>query len=128
MDFSKNVIGTWMLESFEIKTPEGIIKPWGNKTHGLLIYADSGHMSVSINREPENKSGNEAQNSFDSILFYSGTYQVEGNVIRHQVTEASNPSRIGKEMIRYAEIKNNTLILTTPIESFGQATLVWKRT
>jgi hypothetical protein len=122
------VLGTWKLESFELKDLSGVRKPWGREIHGLLIYAPTRHMSVSINKAVENDATQtEAENLFDSILFYTGTYQVEGTVIRHQVTEASNPARIGKEMIRHAELNGDLLTLTTPQESFGRAILVWKK-
>lgn len=122
------VLGTWKLKQFQIESTEGKTSNWGKNIHGILIYADSGHMSVSINKDIENDpEQNEAQNLFDSILFYSGTYQVTDNVITHQVTEASNPTRIGREMIRYAEFKGNDLHLVTPKESFGRAILVWTK-
>lgn len=127
MDFKKQVIGSWKLESFQIESLDGALKPWGKNTHGLLIYSDTGHMSVSINKDIVRESDNESEDLFDSILFYSGTYQVEGNVIRHQVTQASNPSRIGKEMLRYVEAKDDIITLTTPKESFGRAILVWRK-
>ena len=127
MDIAKELQGTWTLERFDIEPNEGAIRPWGKSTHGLLIYSSSGHMSVSINKDVERESENEAEDLFDSILFYAGTYKVEGNTIRHLVTEASNPARIGKEMIRYAELSNGQVTLTTPMESFGRAILVWKK-
>ncbi len=124
MDF----IGTFSLVAFEIESPDGVKSDWGANPHGLLIYSPTGHMSVSINKQVENDpTQSESENLFDSILFYSGTYSVEGNLIRHQVTEASNPSRIGKEMIRYAGWKGSELHLKTPKEAFGEATLVWKK-
>jgi len=124
--------GTWTLLSFEIENLEGIKKPWGNAAHGLLIYAPSGHMSVSINKAVEHDpEQTESENLFDSILFYSGTYLVnagsEPNLIRHQVTQASNPARIGKEMLRYATLSGDELELATPQESFGRGILRWKR-
>jgi hypothetical protein len=64
---------------------------------------------------------------FDSILFYAGTYSIEGNIISHKVLNASNPLRIGKEMIRYAKLKGGLLELKSPVESFGQAVLVWRK-
>lgn len=121
------VIGTWRLDRFEIQPNEGPARAWGANTHGLLIYSPTGHMSVAINKEVMWDSENELEDLFDSILFYAGTYQVEGNLIRHQVTEASNPSRIGKEMLRYAEFDGDKVTLTTPVESFGRAVLVWQR-
>lgn len=121
------VVGSWKLEQFEIISPEGVSKPWGKNSTGLLIYTNDGHMSVSINRDLDKSEFNESKAIFDSILFYSGTYQVEGDVIRHRVTQASNPARIGKEMIRYAELSKDLMSLLTPKESFGTAKLVWRK-
>lgn len=123
----KNIAGTWELQSFEIEDLQGNRRLWGAGTQGLLLYTNSGHMSVSINKNVEKKSDNDAQNIFDSILFYSGSYSVEANIIKHQVTQASNPARIGKEMIRYAELNEDVLTLESPKESFGKAILKWKR-
>ena len=127
MRSENTVAGTWRLDSFEIESKEGVRSPWGSNAHGLLIYSASGHMSVSINKDVVKESSNELEDLFDSILFYAGTYQVEGNLIRHQVTQASNPSRIGREMLRYAEFNGDLITLTTPQESFGRAILVWRR-
>lgn len=122
-----DVIGTWDLQSFEIEDLQGNLRPWGAGVHGLLLYTNSGHMSVSINKNVEKKSDNDGQNNFDSILFYSGTYSVDGKIIKHLVTQASNPARIGKEMIRYAVLQGDVLTLESPKESFGKAILKWKK-
>ena len=123
-----DICGSWKLESFEIESPEKGLTPWGREVSGLLIYADTGHMSVSINKAIEKDPGqSEEQNLFDSILFYSGTYQLDGEIIRHQVANASNPTRIGKEMIRYADLAGDLITLKTPQESFGRATVKWRK-
>lgn len=121
------LIGTWTLESFEIEDLEKKARAWGRDATGLLIYADTGHMSVSINKAVEKESENEFEDLFDSILFYSGTYRLDGDLIRHQVTNASNPSRIGREMLRYADFDGDLVTLVTPQESFGRAILKWRR-
>lgn len=121
------VIGVWNLESFTIFPKDDGSRPWGEDMRGLLIYTESGHVSVSINKKVLSKSGNAEKDTLDSVLFYAGTYSVEGNVIRHQVTQATNPDRIGREMIRFANLKNSTLILATPDEAFGKAELVWRK-
>jgi hypothetical protein len=121
------IIGAWELLSFEIEDLQGNRRAWGVEATGLLLYSQTGHMSVSIHKNSEQKHDIEAQNIFDSILFYSGTYSVEDNKIKHQVTQASNPSRIGKEMLRYAELRNDILSLESPTESFGKAILKWKK-
>lgn len=125
----KEIIGTWKLHAFEIEDAEtNQLRAWGDAAHGLLIYAPTGHMSVSINKAiKRDDSQSECEDRFDSILFYSGTYQVNGNTITHQVTQASNPDRIGKEMIRYAELQSEFLKLVTPKEAFGRAILTWKK-
>lgn len=123
----KDVLGSWKLRSFQIESPEGEVESWGENTHGLLIYSDSGYMSVSINKDVGKESESEFENLFDSILFYSGSYQMDGSTIIHEVTEASKPDRIGKKIIRYAVLDKNLLTLTTPKESFGRAILVWQK-
>lgn len=122
------ILGTWVLESFTIETAQKETKSWGQNCHGLLIYSPDGYMSVSINKDVERKSDVDAQNIYDSILFYSGTFIVEGDTIQHQVTQASNPARIGREMLRFVTFESNILVLTTPQESFGRAILKWKKT
>lgn len=122
------IVGTWLLERFLIESPDGKTRDWGSNSRGQLIYTDSGHMSVSINKDIEAKSTQEAQNIFDSILFYSGTFAIENETIKHQVTNASNPNRIGKELIRFAKLDGKHLVLTSPQESFGRAILTWRKT
>jgi len=126
---TENFTGTWTLHSFEIENSDTNERsPWGKEAHGLLIYSPSGHMSVSINKKIErDDTQTECEDRFDSILFYSGTYQVTGDKITHQVTQASNPDRIGREMIRFAKYRDGQLELTTPKEKFGRAILTWKK-
>lgn len=121
------IAGVWELEGFLIENPQGETRNWGSNAQGLLIYTESGHMSVSINKDVENKSAVESQNFFDSILFYSGTYSVDGETIKHKVTQASNPNRIGKELIRFATLEGDLLTLISPAESFGRAILKWRK-
>lgn len=121
------LVGSWRLERFEIKEPSGRIREWGRNPKGLLLYSADGFMSVSINREIENKAPDPAQNTLDSLLFYAGPYRVEGDTIFHDVTIASSPTRIGKTMMRQASIEGDTLTLKAPTESFGAATLIWKK-
>ena len=122
-----SITGTWKLETFNIIEPTGKFRPWGKNANGLLLYTADAHMSVSINRSIDTLESRSPMEIFDSILFYAGTFSIEGNVIFHKVTNASNPSRIGKEMIRYAKLQGGLLELKSPVESFGQAILVWRR-
>jgi hypothetical protein len=123
----ETVSGTWILDSFNIIEPTGKIRLWGENTNGLLLYTPDGYMSVSINKAVSPIGSNCPKDLIDSILFYAGTFSITANIVTHKVTNASNPLRIGKEMIRYAKIQDNLLELKSPVESFGQAILVWRR-
>jgi hypothetical protein len=119
-------LDSWELKSFEIDSPEKGKRSWGKDVRGLLFYSDTGHVSVAINRDLTD-TGNPDKDQFDAILFYAGTYSVEGNVVKHQVTIASSPSRVGKEMVRFISMNGNEITLTSPPESFGTATVVWRK-
>jgi hypothetical protein len=118
--------GTWALEAFTIEHPEKGKREWGSNLRGLLIYSSTGHVSVAINKDIK-ESGNPDKDTLDAMLFYAGTFEVSGTTISHNVTIASSPSRVGREMIRYASLDGDLLTLTTPQESYGTAKLVWRR-
>lgn len=122
-----SIIGAWALECFNIIEPTGRVRSWGQNTTGLLLYTLDGYMGVSINRAIDPLGSSSPKDLFDSILFYAGTYSVEGNIVSHKVTNASNPFRIGKDMIRHAKLQDGLLELKSPVESFGQAVLVWRK-
>jgi hypothetical protein len=123
----EKILGAWALKSFEIEGLDGVSSPWGANARGLLIYESSGRMSVSINRDPDSETSDKFERIFDSILFYSGRFEVKGSEIHHIVENASNPDRIGKQMIRHASLDGDLLKLSSPKESFGTAHLVWRK-
>ncbi len=95
----KILIGAWQLTSFDI-IKNNISQPWRPNCSGMLIYSSTNHMSVSINSFVQQSSTTEEKMS--SILFYSGTFEIDEDrmEVRHHVLNASNPERIGKEMLR----------------------------
>jgi Lipocalin-like domain len=121
----KDIIGSWSLESFEIKRPTGDIEKWGSNPQGLLIYADDGKMSVAINSQISAEEKDPAA-ILKSVLFYSGDFEVSGSRIIHHVTQATDPQRIGKELIRDATL-NDTLLTLTGSGGFGTAIVRWRK-
>ena len=121
-----DLVGTWKLIDFKITQPDGKTKDWGPKPNGILIYDETGHMSTSINSGLE---ANAAAKDLDkNILFYAGTYKIiNNNHIIHHVTNASNPKRIGKDMTRIAEIKNQKHLRLIANGDYGQANLLWEK-
>ena len=114
-----NLHGSWKLRSFEIVT-EGVSSLWRAKAHGILIYSPYGYMSVSINSEQG------TDEWVDSVLFYAGTYRVEGGTVVHDVTNATSASRMGSPMVRAAVLQGDELELSASGD-FGKAVLVWGR-
>ena len=121
------LIGSWNLISFEIEK-DGISRPWRDKSHGLLIYTAEGTVSVSINAVLNHQNAiMDSKELFDSILFYAGTYETsDGNVVVHHVTNATDPNRIGKDMIRTTRLDGKFLHIEGR-GSFGIAKIVWER-
>ncbi|MBC7457765.1 MAG: lipocalin-like domain-containing protein [Bdellovibrionaceae bacterium] len=144
-----DLIGSWKLVEFLIEDLTGKTNHWGENCTGLLLYTKDNQMSVSINRKVEAKSDIEEKNFFDSILFYSGVFKTDSvnennpellknpftnsNItIKHSVQHASNPNRIGKELLRYVGYdtttdKNIYMTLSSPVESFGRGVIRWKK-
>ena len=113
----QDVIGAWKLKSFEIEK-EGVSRPWRQNAHGTLIYSEDGYMSVSIN------SDHSEDDWLNSLLFYSGTYEVQGTTIKHVVLNATNPDRIGNKLIREATFDGKQMSLSAK-GPFGHAILNW---
>ncbi|MFO1259126.1 MAG: lipocalin-like domain-containing protein [Gammaproteobacteria bacterium] len=122
----EKILGTWKLLDFKITKPDGSTNNWGPNSNGVLIYDQSGYMSTSIN------SGSDvaiAELDLEKhILFYSREYKVTGpNEINHFVTNASNPSRINKNMIRSAKFNDKEELELTAKGEYGHAYLRWKK-
>ncbi len=114
----EKLFGAWKLQEFIIDDSQGS-KLWRPGAHGLLIYSETGHMSVAINSELSDGS------VIDSMLFYSGTYEVEGKSVRHRVSNATDPQRIGQELFREAYFSDARTLKLTAHGDFGTAILTW---
>lgn len=120
MNNSTNMlIGSWRLTSFTIEKA-GETKPWRAYTHGILIYTSDGWMSVAINADDP------AYQGFDNVLFYTGRYSVDGDHILHDVTEATDTTRIGQRLVRQFVLTGDVLQITG-IGEHWTARLTWKR-
>jgi hypothetical protein len=115
----RKIIGTWSLDTFTITPPSGDEKPWGENVSGSLIYTNDGYMSVSINAKIDHSA------PLKSLLFYAGTYELKDNTIIHNVTQATDPNRIGKTLERTVAFTDSGMMLTGT-GTFGTAKLHWK--
>ncbi len=121
-----HLVGSYVLEKFELRNGKADFSPWGTNVHGLLIYTADGTMSVSINRDCSDPFDNR-EFPDTSILFYSGTYEIlpEGQVI-HQVTQATDKTRIGKKELRLIR-RDGSRLTHTAEGKFGEARLTWRK-
>jgi len=127
--------------------------PFGRTPSGLIVYGNSGLMSVQLGRNPlpgfaiENtesfdpnlepvyggegigSSRDEVNSVFDSYLAYFGHYTIDseaGTVIHH--VEASNrPAFQKKILIRKYSFSDNLLVLSPPVTNAMSAALVWEK-
>jgi hypothetical protein len=116
--------GAWQIISWQISYSDNraITEPFGHNPTGLIIYADNGWMSVSINSQPREVSEPELSlrqrpykalaQAYKSYFHYAGTYEVEGNDIYHHVTQSLNPDFVGSVQKRKIELNGNKLTLT----------------
>ena len=132
------LIGTWALNRFELRFPDGsTTHPYGEDVTGLLIYADTGHMSVAFG-SAKRRAGVSAdleevgaKVAYDAFMAYCGRYEVESDRIVHRVEVSSLEAWTGTIQERRYRIEGEQLTLVTmPLVVAGDAPtgrLVWKR-
>lgn len=125
------ILGAWRLKSIDLKHPGGeVTHPYGNTPEGILMYQDNGYMSVHISdpQRPRFAKGDflqgsheELKRAFEGYLGYFGSYEYhpdKGYVI-HYPMQSLFPDWTGSKHVRYTEIEDNTLVITTPPILFG---------
>lgn len=118
-----NIVGTWELLSY-IDTPEkgAPVHPWGQKPSGLLIYDDTGHMAVQIQRTPIDKRTAKATASLKQAekidllggyTAYFGKYSVDWQkmTLTHHVEGNLFPVYIGTDQEKNFELTADRLTL-----------------
>jgi hypothetical protein len=136
-----SLVGTWALESWELTDSKGVVDhPFGKKPVGYLMYSPEGYMSVALmaaGREPfaatDIFGGSPAEKSaaIETYISYSGRYEIQGDVVRHNVEVSLFPNWIKSTLERTIDLQGDTLRLTTQPDVFKgttqTASLVWKR-
>jgi hypothetical protein len=121
--------GAWRLLAWETHHADGTIgHPFGEDARGLILYADSGHMSGALTRadrspfaQPRTEAvefaaGNpsELAAAFNTFLAYAGRWSLEGDgLVHHHVEVASIPDWPGRTLVREATLDGDQLTLRT---------------
>lgn len=109
--------------TFEERSPDGeLTYPYGRHPVGLLVYDETGHMSVQIMRRdrPDLSTTNwqeispeEIKAAAEGFTAFFGTYEVDESesVIIHRVEGHLLPNSVGKDLKRAFEFSGDLLIL-----------------
>jgi hypothetical protein len=117
------IVGGWRLVAFENHDGDGRVRlPYGPAPVGYLLYTADGRMSATIMRgdrtplagEPRRGEGTaEKARAFEEYLSYAGRYTLLGERVIHHVEVSLWPGWVGTDLERWAEFRDQRLILRT---------------
>ena len=130
-----NFTGAWRVVSVEDRNPDGSLTyPYGDEPAGLLLYDETGRMSVQIMRRDraplssndwDEVSAGEVKSAIEGFTAFFGTYEVdeaEATII-HRVEGHVLPNSVGKDLKRGYEFSGNQLIL----KPSASRRVIWER-
>ncbi len=135
-----SVVGTWRLKLWETSTADGrVAYPLGPDAVGYLIYTPGGHMSVVMMRARRaafagddllGGTSEERAAAVEGYVSYCGRYEVRDGTVVHHVELSLFPNWVGTEQVRFVEVAEDELTITTrPLRIGGETVnrLVWER-
>jgi len=135
----EQLIGTWDMVSWTQRRGDEELAPMGESPIGTIIYTDDGAVSVNIMRRGRapmasgdfvTADDNEKAAAFGGYLGYSGTFELEGQDVVHDIACASYPNWVGQRQVRRPSFNGSTLTLEAAARVVNgvlvTATLVWR--
>jgi hypothetical protein len=143
-DLRTNLIGAWVLQSYEARSIDGstVIYPLGANPRGIIMYTPDGYMSAQLMRSGRPRFrgddmhlalNDELAVAASGYLTYAGPYSVvRDGLIAHHVEVSLLPNWIGGTQYRAARLDESVLELSPPepVLIDGQrrnARLIWHR-
>ena len=89
-----DLVGTWRLVDWTVKLGDRIVKPFSGKSTGLLTYTADGRMTASLMKMGRSSIGTTSFAEATSrqraaastgYISYAGSYQIDGDLVHHQV-------------------------------------------
>lgn len=132
------LLGSWTLMSWEeIRADGSIDYPLGADARGLLMYDDSGRVSVQLVRP--HKAGfasddwcqarpGEMASAWPNYVGYFGTFRidVEDNAVIHEIEGGWFPNLEGTDQLRRFQLRGDRLDLDADT-AWGHVRIVWKK-
>jgi hypothetical protein len=137
-----DLVGTWRLRSWTATADDGIEHPMGEAPEGVLVYTTDGTMITAIGRAGRRPiaggdilAGPDDQRleAFTSFIAYSGSYEVDGGDVVHDVAMSLFPNWIGTRQRRHVALSDDGRSLelsTDPMILRGRLSvqrLLWER-
>lgn len=133
---ARDVIGTWKLVSWTFKNEHGEeVNYFGENPTGILMYTESGYMSVHIMKENRKKftsegmydgTPEEVTEAFKTYFAYFGKFtESKPGVLQHTVEGGTFPNWLGNVEERYGRIAGDKLVLSTPPIRTGAQDIVF---
>ena len=128
-----DLLGTWTLVSCVSQRGDNGVATFGEPPAGQLQYTADGRMSAFLMDPAWAAAGNPTADSFTEFFSYAGTWQRDGDMVRHDILFASQPSRVGTSFVRQiVAVDDDTVeLVTEPELSKSGRTyvtrLLWKR-
>ena len=137
---SEKFIGTWKLVSFEVRSGDQVVYPFGKDPDGYIMYNYDGYMAVAFmpskrlrfaSKDMMGATTEEKVAAADTYFSYCGKYEVTNDRIIHFIKVSLDPNWIGQKQERFYKFEGDKLILSTPPVLFDgkqqNGYLIWKK-
>lgn len=141
MSIRNNLLGTWKLVTMKSESTSGETSyPFGQDPVGYITFTDDNFVFLTVTtsgrknfEKPDRLQASleEKAHALDTCSAYSGSYEVEGDMLFMNILCGSFPNWIGKIQKRHCAFEGNKFIATTePRMSGGKeviVTVIWEK-
>jgi ribosomal protein L31 len=129
------LLGSWKLVAFKRRFSDTgeEIDVMGPDPHGVITLGADGRMSAVITAGSRSAETPAAE-LFGTLMAYSGRYSLEDDRFVTDVDVAWHPAWVGSKQVRYFEVKDGELHITTAEQThpafpgrLGRGLLIWRR-
>lgn len=133
-----DLLGTWTLRGFEVIAGDGAVtRPFGDAPLGRIMYGADGTMSAMLGAADRPKFGGRLGEADDAqwaevakpYIAYAGSWERDGDTVRHHVAVALIPDWIGTTLERTIGTWDGGLTLSVEPRTPGRRIqrLYWAR-
>ncbi|MDW7695040.1 lipocalin-like domain-containing protein [Flammeovirgaceae bacterium SG7u.111] len=131
------ILGAWELVSWVFEDQNGgIVNYFGDNPKGMLMFMDSGYMSVQVSKgergtfeKPGIDQGTleERGKAFESYIAYYGRFEeIRPGELSHEVEGSLFPNWVNGKEVRFASLQGSILTLSTNLISTEAGGIIFK--